>query len=123
VNEATRDGKVDVTMPKFKATGSMELSEALGALGMKRAFGDGADFSGISTSFPLKISAVVHRAFAEVDEKGTEAAAATAVVMSESATSVEITPPPFKVDRPFLFFVRDDKSGAVLFSGRIVDPS
>lgn len=117
-------GKIDLTFPKFKVTGSFELSDALSKMGMERAFSDDADFSGMSTKTPLKISKVIHQAFAEVDEKGTEAAAATAVVMAEiTSVSVPRKPLVVTVDRPFLFFVRDDASGAVLFAGRITDPS
>jgi serpin B len=91
----------------------------LDALGVKRAFIDDAQFARIS-KLPNKISGVIHKAWVKVDEKGTEAAAATAVVMTE--ITAEQIPHPFKVDRSFLFFIHDNK-GNVLFSGRIVDPS
>jgi len=115
-------GKADVALPKFEVGTTFELADALGALGMRLAFSDRADFSGLSP-VPTKISAVVHKAWAKVDEKGTEAAAATAVVMAEiTSVSVEPPPHPFKVDRSFLFAVHDDK-GNVLFAGRVIDPS
>lgn len=113
---------VNVKLPKFKMTvGSFSLTDGLKALGMQQAFTDSADFTGIATGIPLSISDVVQKAFIEVDEKGTEAAAATGVIVG--TTSVEVEQPiPFHVDRPFLFFIRDS-SGAVLFSGHVVDPS
>jgi serpin B len=109
-----------VAMPRFKVTAELELGDALAKLGMPRAFTDDAEFRGMSASTPLKISKVIHKAFCAVDEDGTEAAAATAVVMAQ-ITSVEIAPPPFVVDRSFLFFIHDAQ-GRVLFAGRVVDP-
>jgi serpin B len=107
-------------MPKFKLTvGAFDLTNALETLGLKQAFTDQADFSGMSRTARLSVSSVVQKAFIAVDENGTEAAAATAVSV---ATSAIIETVPFVVDRPFLFFIRDD-SGAVLFSGQVVDPS
>ena len=121
--DLTESGKIDVSMPKFKVTASLELSSVLEGLGMTTAFTDNADFSGISSQVPTKISKVIHQAFASIDEKGTEAAAATAVVMAEATAVVVEKPLAMKVDRPFLFFVRDVTSGAVLFSGRVIDPT
>ena len=99
-----------------------KLKPVLCALGAELAFSDDADFSGIGEE-PLKISEVVHKAFVEVNEEGTEAAAATAVGMA-SCAAVMPTPEPkvFKADHPFLFFIRDRKTNAVLFSGRVLDP-
>jgi serpin B len=115
-------GKVDVALPKFEVGTSFDLTPTLGALGMKLAFSDGADFSGMS-KVPTSISAVIHKAWAKVDENGTEAAAATAVVMLETtAVAIAMPPHPFAVDRSFLFFIHDQE-GNVLFGGRIVDPS
>lgn len=84
------------------------------------ALHDGADFSGMTTAEELHISDVFHKVFVEVNEEGTEAAAATAVVMARESASlaIEVT-----VDRPFLFFLRDAHTGAVLFMGRVVDPT
>jgi len=93
-----------------------------------RAFGPGAQFGGMTASAdsaePLFVSAVLHQAFLEVNEKGTEAAAATAVVMTRSARPVQAVPfvPTFRADRPFLFLIRDGSSGAILFMGRFVRP-
>ena len=88
---------------------------------MPTAFTDAADFSGITREERLQITAVIHQANIDVDEKGTEAAAATAVVMGR--TSLPVTSVTLTVDHPFLFALRDTESGAVLFLGRIVDPS
>jgi len=125
--------EVDVVLPKFKLESSFELSDALQKLGMTRAFvdtadPDGAQFDGISTgSDPtqrLYIGAVVHKAFVEVSEKGTEAAAATAVMMVAGAamqTMIDFTPV-FRADRAFVFLIRDNVSGTVLFLGRLQRP-
>lgn len=107
----------DVTLPRFKMTWDAELSTPLKALGMTEAFGGGADFTGMAETSPGSISAVVHKAFVDVNEEGTEAAAATAVVMRASA------PSGFRADRPFLFLIRDVKHGTILFLGRLTDPS
>ncbi len=115
VNDA---GTADIALPRFEIGMSFDLTPALDALGIKRAFTDAAQFDGIS-KVPTSISAAVHKAWAKVDETGTEAAAATAIVMQ--VTSEQVVHP-FNVDRSFLFFIHDDK-GNVLFSGRIVDPS
>ena len=112
---------LEVQLPKFDVTtGSFSLMQGLRALGMKLAFTPQADFSGITTDTALSISDVLQKAFISVDQSGTEAAAATAV--GGLATSAAPTPTPFIVDRPFLFFIRD-ATGAVLFSGQVVDLS
>jgi serpin B len=124
VGEALDFEQVHLTVPKFEFESEFELGEALVAMGMASAFGlggDGADFSGMTGDRALAISAVIHKAFVAVDEEGTEAAAATAVIMLEAAApmdeAVEI-----KLDRPFLFLIRDGETGTVLFVGRVMDP-
>jgi serpin B len=115
--------EVVVSMPKFKLEQKFELGPVLAAMGMKSAFGAGADFSGMTGRKDLAISNVIHKAFVDVNEEGTEAAAATAVVMRTLAIARPIAPPPvFKVDHPFVFLIRDEGSGAVLFMGRVVTP-
>jgi serpin B len=112
---------VTLALPKFGTETQVRLEDALGALGMPTAFSSAADFSGITTVEPLRISAVVHQANIDVDEAGTEAAAATAVVVervSAVAGTVRLT-----VDRPFLFALRDIETGAILFLGRITEPA
>ncbi len=110
---------LSVALPKFEMTvGSFSLKTALEALGMRQAFSDKSDFSGIAPM--LSVADVLQKCFIAVNEEGTKAAAATSSVMRPSRATVD-QPIPFVVDRPFLFFVRDD-SGAILFSGQVVDP-
>ena len=111
-------GDVDVAIPKMKMSTSFELSEALKGLGMPLAFSNDADFTGITHAEPLKISKVIHKAYVDVNEEGTEAAAATGVI-GVRATAVERVLS-FHADHPFLFFVRDRGTGVVLFAGRYV---
>jgi serpin B len=113
--------QVSLTFPKFSIETKAELADVLAALGMPSAFDDRADFSGITTAEQLVISDVIHQANIDVDEKGTEAAAATAVVMR--ATAMPAEPVSLRVDRPFLFALRDVPTGAILFLGRVADPS
>src|SRR5262249_1325857 len=109
-----------VTIPRFKVEAEFKLNEPLKALGMKKAFGP-ADFSGIGGSpGNLYISAVVHKAYVEVNEEGTEAAAATAVVVR--GQSAPPPPPVFRAHPPFLFLIRDTRSDSLLFLGRLVEP-
>jgi serpin B len=112
--------EVALTMPKFEFDSEFSLSAALSALGMPVAFTTGADFSGMTGNQELYIADVVHKAFVSVDEAGTEAAAATAVVMELTAMPdvVEVS-----VDRPFIFFIRDIETGTILFVGRTLNPS
>jgi serpin B len=115
-------GQVALSMPRFEFDSSFELAQTLAAMGMPDAFVEGvADFSGMDGARRLFISDVVHQAFVSVDEAGTEAAAATAVIIVERgvpAAPVEVT-----IDRPFVFLIRDIESGAILFVGRVLDPS
>jgi serine protease inhibitor len=122
-----------VYLPKFKLETEFDLGQTLETLGMVRAFkdpraADGAQFDGMSESEDpaekLYISKVLHKAFVEVSEKGTEAAAATAVMMAKPTAAVDSRPviPTFKADRPFLFLIRDRQSGSVLFLGRVMSP-
>jgi serpin B len=117
------DQEVALTMPKFKFRTQTYLTQTLGALGMKAAFDpDTADFSGMTKQEKLYISDVIHEAYIDVDEEGTEAAAATAVVMRATAAmptqQVELN-----IDRPFLFVIRDRPTGMMLFMGRVTDPT
>jgi serpin B len=113
--------KVIVSIPKFKMTSQFGLAGVLGEMGMTDAFSpDKADFSGINGKTDLFISAVIHKAYVDVNEEGTEAAAATAVVVG--ITSVQPQPPVFRADHPFLFLIRDNHSGSILFIGRVMNP-
>lgn len=119
---ALEDRQVDLAFPKFGIETRAELARILGLLGMPTAFDEvHADFSGITTAEQLFISDVIHQANIDVDEAGTEAAAATAVVMR--ATSIPVDEVELSIDRPFLFLLRDLPTGAVVFMGRVADPS
>jgi serpin B len=115
-----RDAAVE--MPKFKLTAASEMSKTLSGMGMPTAFTSEADFSGIDGTHELAISAVMHQVVVNLDEEGTEAAAATGVVITRSAVQIRPAPVPFRVDRPFLYAIRDVKTGAILFFGRVADP-
>jgi serpin B len=122
ITTALKNAEVSLSLPRFKTETRVDLADALAGMGMGDAFDpDRADFSGITTDEQLYIGEVVHQANINVDEKGTEAAAATAVVMKATASPAQ--PVSLNVDRPFLFAVRDTRTGAILFVGRIVDPS
>jgi serpin B len=109
-------------LPKFELEWGCELGEALGALGIRRVFDpDEVDLSGISDHPEgLFVSEVVHQARVHVDEYGTEAAAATAMWLAGSAEMPQESYP-MVVDRPFLFLIRDDLTGAILFVGRVTE--
>ena len=116
--------QVTVFFPKFTMTCEFKLGSALADMGMPIAFTDEANFSGMTGGKDLFISKVIHKAFVDVSEEGTEAAAATAVIMEGLTSVVEPTPPTvFRADRPFIFVIRDNHSGSILFIGRLVDPS
>ena len=120
---------VQLSLPKFKMTDEFGLGDDLAAMGMKDAFIPSvADFTGmeekVSREDSLFISQVVHKAFVDVHEEGTEAAAATAVIMARP-TSIPLKPPPpvlVKADHPFMFVVRHNTTGSILFMGRVHDP-
>jgi serpin B len=111
--------QVKLTMPKFKEEGEFRLADPLKDLGMKAAFGP-ADFSGISTADQLYVSDVLHKTFLDIDENGTEAAAATAVV--GKTTSVGPEPVTLDIDRPFFVAIIDRATKAIVFFGRVVEP-
>ncbi len=113
--------QVALAMPKFEFDSAFKLKEALMAMGMPIAFTEGADFSGMTGGRDLFISAVVHKAFVSVDEAGTEAAAATAVIMK--VTALPGTPVEFTANRPFIFLIRDIETGSILFIGRVLNPA
>ena len=116
-----RQRKVDVYLPRYKMTSQFSLNNVLTKMGMADAFDPNkADLSGMSGSRNLFISAVVHKAFVDVNEEGTEAAAATAVVIAlKSAPAMPLI---FRADHPFLFLIRHNNSGAILFLGRVMNP-
>jgi serpin B len=113
--------QVALTLPKFEFDSAFSLRAALARLGMPVAFSSDADFSGMTGNRELFIAEVIHKAFVSLDEAGTEAAAATAVMMQ--LTGAPESPPEVKVDHPFLFLIRDLETGTILFVGRVVDPN
>jgi serpin B len=122
ITAALQGANVDLTLPRFKIETKSDLAARLADMGMPLAFDPTkADFSGITTQEQLYIAKVIHQANISVDEKGTEASAATAVVMLAGAMPGR--PIAMKVDRPFIFALRDTNTGAILFLGRVVDPS
>ncbi len=112
------ESEILVSLPKFKTTCEFELENVLGEMGMPHAFA-GADFSGMTGKKDLFISKVIHKAFVDVNEEGTEAAAATAVVV-EKGISRPLT---FQANHPFVFLIPENQTGSILFVGRIVDPT
>jgi serpin B len=114
---------VALALPKFRQRTSVGLIPVLRDLGVQDAFTDRADFSGITTAEQLLISAVVHQAYIDVDEQGTEAAAATAIAMRPMALRREPDPIPLTVDRPFLFAILDTATGLPLFLGQVTRPA
>ncbi len=121
IGSALGSGHVSLTLPKFRFSAKQDLATVLAELGMPLAFSSEADFSGITTEEDLSITKVIHEADIAVDEAGTEAAAATAVVMGDTSAPGE--PVTVHVDRPFVFAIRDLQTGAVLFLGQVTDPS
>ncbi len=113
--------KVDLALPKFKIEAGYELNKPLKELGMETPFNSEADFSGISEKEELYISNIVHKSYVDVNEEGTEAAAATGVVMRKTTAVMETVK--FKADHPFIFFIKDNKTGSILFMGRLMNPA
>ena len=114
-------GKIALTMPKFEFESSFSLVDTLAGMGMPIAFTSGADFSGMTGNNDLYIGDILHKAFVSVDESGTEAAAATAVVME--LTAMPQPPLELALDRPFIFLIRDLETESVLFVGRVENPA
>ena len=115
----TRAQKVVVALPKFKLESSFDLSKVLASMGMPDAFTRKADFSGMTGGRDLYISAVIHKAVVDVNEEGSEAAAATAVVPAPTNGGKRVS---FRADHPFLFFIRHKPTGSILFLGRVMNP-
>ncbi|NWF77460.1 MAG: serpin family protein [Chloroflexi bacterium] len=116
-----RQTQVALTMPKFEFESEFSLKDTLAGTGMPIAFSGDADFSGMTGNPELLISDVIHKSFVAVDEDGTEAAAATAVIVG--ITSVPEHPVEVTIDRPFIFLIRDIETGAILFVGRVLNPA
>ena len=119
-----RRQEVQVYLPKFKTTKDLNLKEILVSMGMTDAFSMKADFSGMEPKKELHITDAVHKAFIEVDEAGTEAAAATAVIIGVTAALPAKEPPPvFRADHPFMFLIRENENKSILFMGRLKNPN
>ena len=124
VNDILKDlqhTQATLTMPRFEFDSDFSLKDTLAGMGMPVAFTENADFSGMTGKRDLLISDVVHKAFVSVDEAGTEAAAATAVIVGATSAPVD-RPVAVTIDRPFIFLIRDIDTGAILFVGRVINP-
>jgi serpin B len=115
------DTEVDASLPKFELSFPFQFDDALISMGMPNAFTEQADFSGMDGSRELYIGAALHKAFVAVNEQGTEAAAATAVIMQTKALA--ISPIVFRADHPFVFLIRENGTGNILFIGRVTNPA
>ncbi len=116
--------RVQIFLPRFKLESRFKLNDVLKKMGMADAFNAHADFSGIDGTKDLFISGVFHKAWGEVNEEGTEAAAATAVTVElKGIAAPSPAVPVFRADHPFIFLIRDTRSGSLLFIGRMADPS
>ena len=115
--------EVRLSLPKFQTTFKINLGTTLSQMGMPLAFSPTADFSGMTGRRDLYISEVIHQAFINVDEKGTEAAAATAVIMKMTAIRNPTEPKIFNTDHPFVFLIKDNTTGSILFIGKMMNPT
>jgi len=122
--KSLRKRRVKIYIPRFKFETKYFLSETLSDLGMPTAFTNSADFSGMTGNNVLKIDKVIHQAFIEVNEEGTEAAAATGVTMYMTSFRKQKHPTPvFKADHPFIFIIQQNETGNILFMGRVNNPN
>lgn len=122
IRDSMTDRRVRVVFPKFTLEAEYSLPRALAAMGMPTAFSPDADFSGMDGTEMLFVSEVVHKAFVDVNEEGTEAAAATGVVVNLKAAPGGDTTPVFRADHPFVFLIVEEDSGTILFAGRVANP-
>jgi len=118
---AIRKRQVIVSVPKFRMTSKFSLAQVLRSMGMTDAFTEQADFTGMAARRELFLSAVIHQAYVDVNEEGTEAAAATGAVVGITSAGPDTTPV-FRADHPFLFLIRDKTTGSILFLGRVMNP-
>jgi serpin B len=122
-SKGLQERAVRVSLPKFKVTAQFQMNDVLERMGMTLAFDpQRADFSGMSTEKQLFLAAVIHKAFVDVNEEGTEAAAATEVIMTPTAMRDLGEPVEFRADHPFVFIIRDNRTESILFLGQVVDP-
>jgi serpin B len=123
LRNALRSQRVRVAFPKFTMETKYRLPTILASMGMPTAFTNKADLSGMDGTQDLYIRDVIHQAFVEVNEEGTEAAAATAVVIAIKAIQDEVPVPVFRADHPFIFLIQDNDTGNILFMGRVMNPN
>lgn len=116
------DKEVDIQIPKFQLNEGYSFTSILSNLGMPTAFSDKADFSGIDGTGNISLSDVFHKSFIDVNEEGTEAAAATEVALTLSIAQKGDTTPVFRADHPFIFLIQDKENGVILFAGRVMNP-
>lgn len=121
LREGATSTEVDLFLPKMDISDENSLADALKALGVQAAFGDAADFSGIS-DVPMKIAQILQKIRVQLDEEGTKAAAATAIIMPCMAAAPVEQPPEVRVDRPFAFVIADSRTGSVCFAGVVENP-
>ncbi|MBN2127363.1 MAG: serpin family protein [Candidatus Diapherotrites archaeon] len=121
LKNSMRKEKVNISLPKFKLETKYFMGQDLSEMGMPTAFSPSADFSGMTGSKDLMISQVIHQAFVEVNEEGTEAAAATAVIM-ETTSATPLQPKEFKANHPFIFIIQEKETGNILFIGKLMNP-
>lgn len=119
--EKMEDRRINLSIPKFKSESTYKLQEELSKMGMPVAFSNNADFSGITGDKSLAIDKIIHKAFIDVNEEGTEAAAATAVTMRKTAILLDEVQ--FKADHPFVYLIKDNETNTILFVGRLMNPN
>jgi serpin B len=122
LRQSLTERRVNVYFPKFSLETTYPLAGTLAAMGMPTAFTDAADLSGMDGTQNLFVSSVVHKAFVDVNEEGTEAAAATGVIINLKTSLEGDETPTFRADHPFIFAILDNDTGTILFMGRVVDP-
>lgn len=122
LRQSLTERRVNVYFPKFSLETTYPLAGTLAAMGMPTAFTDAADLSGMDGTQNLFVSRVVHKAFVDVNEEGTEAAAATGVIINLKTSLEGDETPTFRADHPFIFAILDNDTGTILFMGRVVDP-
>lgn len=123
ITETTVKQPVEVYLPSFKVRASFDLEQTMSAMGMPLAFTNKADFSKMTGMLDLKIDKIIHQAYIDVNEEGTEAAASTAVVIIRKSAVVGEQPTVFRANRPFLYFIKENSNNSILFMGKTGDPS
>ncbi len=123
INQEMMFEDVEVYLPSFQIRSGFDLERTLIAMGMPLAFSNRADFGGMTTANDLKIDKVIHQAFIDVKEEGTEAAASTAVVMIRKSAVINDDKTIFRADRPFVYFIKENQGNSIIFMGKVGDPT